>query len=284
MIQLQSLYDSYKRHKGDIADVEGGTFIEWCDFILKFLYNKLKGEDPERVVQETAYVGIIDLQKNTLPSNFLDLKQTSCGLFVISKGVLFYTTLTAPFVEGDSVIGDTSGATATVSKLGTGYLELNDITGNFIDGELVQEISLTAGSATTVGQVNFEVANKNDLDEVSFGSTSPGFYLTGNNIALVQQSGTNLLMRYIPQAPNFTSLTDYFTLDKTATGQPIVEDGHKELLLKAIDLYYAQWDEDMSMEGVADARFTRVLYDVLDSYKRTAKVFSFENTNNSFNV
>jgi hypothetical protein len=284
MIQLQSLYDSYKRYKGDIADVEGGTFIEWCDFILKFLYNQLKGEDPERVVQETAYVGVVNLQKNTLPSNFLDLKQTSCGLFVVSKGVLFYTTETAPFVEGDDVIGDISGATATVSKLGTGYLELKNITGNFIDGELVQEISLTAGSATTVGQVNFEVANKNDLDEVSFGSTSPGFYLTGNQLALVQQAGTNLLMRYIPQAPNFTSLTDYFTLDKTATGQPIVEDRHKELLLKAIDLHYAQWDEDMSMEGVADARFTRVLYDVLDSYKRTAKVFSFENTNSSFNV
>lgn len=282
MIQVQELYDSYKRYKGDIADVEPGIFIEWCDFIFKFLYEHLKEEDPERVVQEYAFNVITNNQKILLPTDFMDLKQTSCGIYHLNKGYLFYTLETSPFVVGDKVIGDASGAIGVVDSLGTDYLVLKQVSKNFIAGELVQEESLASGSATVLAPIDFEISINKELDEIQFGETRSGYMLTGNRIQFNNFVNQNLVMRYIPQPPNLTNMSDCFTLDKAATGNVLVEDRHKELLLKAIDLYYAQWDEDMSMEGVADARFTRVLYNILDSYKRTVKVFSFENPNSSF--
>lgn len=86
----------------------------------------------------------------------------------IAGGVyrLAYDAQTAPFVAGSTVTGGTSGATAKVYKsVGespTGYLYLYDITGTFVDNEI---ISGGGGSATVNGVAS------NASPGVTFGTT-----------------------------------------------------------------------------------------------------------------
>jgi hypothetical protein len=287
MLTVQNIKDAFARHKHDISDVENATFIEWADYIYKFLYRQLKAVDPERFIKTHPYVVSKTTHSQNMPTDFLDMRQVGNGLYPLSSGELSYDTLTVAFAEGDEIVGATSGATATIDTITvltgtTGILTLTDISGVFQDDELIQESSLSAGSATADGIVDYALEDYDTKLETGFGRTDEGYYLTGNKIVFTGLSGNNVLLRYIPEPPDITSLTDYFSSDKSSTGQALVQNIDKELLVKAVDLYYSQNDEDMSMEGVTDARLARVLESVIDSYKRTAKVYYFDYQNDSF--
>lgn len=85
MIQLQDVYDSFSRNKQDISDVDTDTFIEWCNFAHKYIYKKLKKIDPERVIQEQDYHVASPPENDSLPDDFRDINQTTCGIYVIDS-------------------------------------------------------------------------------------------------------------------------------------------------------------------------------------------------------
>jgi len=89
-------------------------------------------------------------------------------------------------------------------------------------------------------------------------------------------------MKYIPQPPVFTDLTDYFTVDATNATVGLVEDRHMEYLVKAVDVLYEQWEEDLGLEGVADARMVRALGEVLESTCKTPQVSQMRDYTNNF--
>lgn len=81
MITAQNVKDSFLKYKQDITDVPAATFLEWVQFTVDFLYQKLKAVDPERFVQAQSYVVTACPQTETLPTALLDLNQTSCGVY-----------------------------------------------------------------------------------------------------------------------------------------------------------------------------------------------------------
>jgi hypothetical protein len=87
-IQLQTAYDSFKRLKKDISDVDLPTFCEWCDFINKFLYRELIATDQERFINALTLTTTIGVASYALPADFRDIGPIGCGLFEVdSTGV-----------------------------------------------------------------------------------------------------------------------------------------------------------------------------------------------------
>lgn len=108
------------------------------------------------------------------------------------------------------------------------------------------------------------------LPLLPFGSTQPGYYLNGTQIVFLNIStSTNFVLRYIPNPPTFTSMDDYFTTDKLSTGKEIIPTQYLLALRDHLDVMYSQWDEDVSYEAVADARWVRELNELANNIRRT---------------
>lgn len=139
---------------------------------------------------------------------------------------------------------------------------------------------------TQTGCGIYYVVNGEDTDrEVGpskFGRSSAGYYLKGSSIVFTGLEGQSVKMRYIPKPPVFTDFSEYFSVDTTVTGMPLVEDEHLEFLVKAIDVLYSAWDEDMNLESVADFRMVRALGDVLTQIDRAPKVYEGSDTSLNF--
>lgn len=98
----QNIVDAYTRFKRDTSDVGSGLFLEWLQFMANYAYKELKGIDATRFVQTESYNVTIPPQSFALPSDFMDLNQTECGLYL-------YDMRKRPVVSFDST-GD-SGVT-----------------------------------------------------------------------------------------------------------------------------------------------------------------------------
>jgi len=53
-ISVQQAYDALLRRLKDLSDVPQATFIEWCDFVNRFIYRALLGTDPSRFLKEVT--------------------------------------------------------------------------------------------------------------------------------------------------------------------------------------------------------------------------------------
>ena len=120
----------------------------------------------------------------------------------------------------------------------------------------------------------FEVDNDGkdtiyQLARTGFGRRDPGYYITGTNIVFtgIDDSKT-YKMRYIPTTTDFSALTDYFTHDGTVTGNIIIDSYYLNYLVKALDVFYTQWDEVPNDEILADARFSRVLDELIRNIRK----------------
>ena len=81
-ITAQNAYDAYNRLKRDLTDVPLATFWEWCDFVNKHAYRKLKSVDPERYInQATTYSVSTSPSTQSLPADFRDIEDKECGFF-----------------------------------------------------------------------------------------------------------------------------------------------------------------------------------------------------------
>jgi hypothetical protein len=109
----------------------------------------------------------------------------------------------------------------------------------------------------------------------NFGSYQPGFNLKGSSEVTFFSipRPTQYVLRYCPKTVGVQNISDYFTLDGTNTTVEIVPDDFLEFIIKALDVFYCQWDEEVSAEGFADARFIRVMDDLFGEIQRTPEVY-----------
>lgn len=82
-------------------------------------------------------------------------------------------------------------------------------------------------------------------------------------------------LRYIPKRSQFAASSDYFTLDLASDGTEIIPntEEYMDYLIRALDVQYDQWDEDINQEGIADIRYTRVLDDLLENIRPLPKAY-----------
>jgi hypothetical protein len=110
------------------------------------------------------------------------------------------------------------------------------------------------------------------------GSQDIGFYLSGNSAIFTPPSwgiSQSFTLRYLPKRTQFITATDYFTVDLLSTGTEIITDAEEymDYLIKALDVLYTQWDEDVNQEGLSDIRYTRVLDELLENIRPLPKAY-----------
>lgn len=120
----------------------------------------------------------------------------------------------------------------------------------------------------------------------NFGSNALGYYLNNNNIIFTPRVGNlfsyNPILRYVSKPFTLTSLDDYFTLDGTSSGQEVISLEFRDYVVKALDVFYSQWDEDPGAESTADFRFVRIMNDLLTDIRKTPSVFGIDGQMNNF--
>jgi hypothetical protein len=121
----------------------------------------------------------------------------------------------------------------------------------------------------------FEVDDNGQTDRAltptGFGSSTFGYYINRGNINITPTNFSatkTYTLRYIPLQTTISGMGDYFTLDTTETGQEIIPDEYQDYVIKALDVLYAQWDEDPGSESLSDFRFTRVMDEMLADIKQ----------------
>lgn len=108
------------------------------------------------------------------------------------------------------------------------------------------------------------------------GSQRQGYYIVGSSVVFTGITTGTYTLRYQPKPTAITAMTgagSYFTQDATSTGKIIIPDEYMDFLVKDLDVYYAQWDEDPSAESLADFRFSRVLAELAANIKKTPDVY-----------
>ena len=122
------------------------------------------------------------------------------------------------------------------------------------------------------------------LTHTGFGSSNRGFYISGGNIVMtpVPTKNETLIFRYAPNSPTYTDVTDYFTMDGTSTGVVLIPNEYLHYVQQALVALYEVWDEDLGMEAYADARFVRVLDELLRNIKREPEAYAFPDFTQSF--
>lgn len=116
----------------------------------------------------------------------------------------------------------------------------------------------------------------NQLIVTGFGSSEKGYYITGGNIVFTGIENGTYKMRFIPTITTLDALTDYFSVDTTNSGKEIFSDEYIQYIVAAIDVLYSQWDEDLGMEGLTDARFARLLNEYGNNERRTPGVYNLD--------
>lgn len=203
-IQVQSAYNAFSRYKRDITDVSTSTFLDWADWLNKFVYRKLVGVEPDRYISSQSYTVTTSPYASSLPTGFKTLDGFKLGLFLVNAD----------------------------------------------------------GTDTDI-----------QLAVTGFGSTQPGYYLTSSSIVFTGITNETYKMRYLPAITAIDALTDYFTLETTQAGKVLIPDDQMDFVVKALDVFYNQWDEDVGMEGNADQRFERLLSDFPNDMKRVPNVY-----------
>lgn len=284
-IQLSALKTDYATQKEDIADVNDDIFVLWCRYTLDFVYEYLKKTDSERIIDETVYYAETDPDIFTLPTNFQDVRSTSCGLFELDYANVSYDTQTANFTTNKTLTGATSGATGLIyedtDSGTTGILKVKQVNGVFQDNEIITDSE--GGSATVNGNPDyFIVKDKKKLGITGFGSSNEGYYLNRSSVVFTNAKEKSFVFRYAPSVVTLSNIEEYFTLDGTSTGIELIENRHQKYLINAIDVLYEEWDRNASAESVADFKMIRALGEVLSNYSRTPLISEMENPSNYY--
>ncbi len=81
---IQQAYTEFKALKKDISDVPQATFVDWCDYINKFIYRALLSTDLARFIK-TANINVVSGQTTYLISDiaadFRDISSFNEGIF-----------------------------------------------------------------------------------------------------------------------------------------------------------------------------------------------------------
>lgn len=118
-MQAQDIYNSFQRYKHDLSDVSNALFLEWVKFTTYFLYEKLYRIDSKRFITEQSYTVVLPPQTQSLPSNFLNLNLTDCGIFKYDTRKRKLVTFDS---SGDTGVTFSTGSATSVYNTNT-YLE-----------------------------------------------------------------------------------------------------------------------------------------------------------------
>jgi len=99
-----------------------------------------------------------------------------------------------------------------------------------------------------------------------------GYYIQGTNVVFTSPQTQNYILRYIPRVAEITSISDDLCLP----------DEYMEYVIKALDVFYSQWDEDYTAEGIADQRFVRVMQEFSDDIRKTPMAFDMPDFSGTF--
>jgi len=88
------------------------------------------------------------------------------------------------------------------------------------------------------------------LNRTGYGRRDRGYYITGTNVVFTGiESSEKYTLRYIPVLTTLSATSDSLVLDEE----------YAEYLIRAVDVLYSIWDEEVGMESFADARYVRAL-------------------------
>lgn len=82
-ITLTTARQALLNRKRDISDVGQSVFIQWLDFINKYLYRQLTNIDSERWILTQTYTVSTSPQTFSLPTGFLNMSALGCGLYKV---------------------------------------------------------------------------------------------------------------------------------------------------------------------------------------------------------
>lgn len=235
MIQLQDIYDSFTRYKQDITDVETDEFVEWCQFVAYFVYDKTKGVAPDRYVLKQQYSVVLPPQTETLPTDFMDMKQTNCGLYPYDTRKRLVATFdstgdtgitfsdsggTSAYnsnikVQGGSSRGFSSDAAATLILSWSTNIDWEDFDDGGADSPDNDYISIYAyvgNSVPTSATIAFSTnSDGSDVGSEEFSSTYSSLVAGWNHIKVLKSAFTST------GSPAWSSL-GYLTLAYTGGG------------------------------------------------------------------
>ncbi len=81
LLTVQDVKDAYERYKRDISDVDDDVFIEWVQFAVRFIFDKVRRIDASRFIKSQSYSVVIPPQTEVLPDDFDNMNQTVSGLY-----------------------------------------------------------------------------------------------------------------------------------------------------------------------------------------------------------
>lgn len=82
-IQLSELLTEFGLLKQDISNLKEETYLAWCRYVSRFVYNKLIYADPERYILTNQYAAINGSQ--ALPVNFKNVRPKGTGFFLLNN-------------------------------------------------------------------------------------------------------------------------------------------------------------------------------------------------------
>jgi len=102
------------------------------------------------------------------------------------------------------------------------------------------------------------------LIQTGFSSSNKGYYLDGSNVVFTGINASTIVkLRYVPMLTAISSMSSSF----------IVPDRFKELVTQGlIKIYYEEYEDPRQYD--ADAKFARLLGQLIDSIPRSPKVYN----------
>lgn len=102
------------------------------------------------------------------------------------------------------------------------------------------------------------------------GGAFAGYFINGDNLVITPTptQSLTLIHRYVPTITVLDNINQFFTLDGTVAGFPIIPYEYLQYLVRALAAQYMIWDEDVNGEGFADQRYVRALDEMCENIRR----------------
>ena len=102
------------------------------------------------------------------------------------------------------------------------------------------------------------------------GQGFPGYFISRGNLILTPTPAENATLAWIYTVKNgrLSTIDQYFTMDGTANGIPIIELEYLLYVTRALACQYQIWDQEIGEESFADQRFQRALSELCENIRR----------------
>lgn len=156
---------------------------------------------------------------------------------------------------------------------------LKNTTLSIISGQPIYEIPVDFRDMQT-WNTGFYITSDNGVDPIvptsqrvpvsGPGQSFAGYYISRNTFVFTPTPQQNATLAWVYAVKNarLTDISQYFTLDGSANGIPILEREYLLYVVRALVAQYMVWDEDVGGESFADQRFVRALDELCENIRR----------------